>query len=514
MPRIAPLACSVVLCLSGPVASAQTPEAYSAAKPVRTAKPRPIKPVPAPAKTRTAPSLEPRADIGDRAGDIPLTVADAVFMALRENRTIRSAYIDRITQKFDLRVVEDRFTPQFGVTGAALRQRIAGVTTTSLSLTPGVTTLLPTGGTVGFGWTEQATDLPGLHTRVSSGVLAVSQPLLRGAGLDVTMAPIRSARLGERINQLRLKATVSETIGQVIFSYRELLRAQEALRLAHAAVGRAETLLDINRALITAGRMAEVDIVQTEADLENQRIRVLEATRSLDAGRIQLLNLLALDLGTPIVARESTSPARVTTRLPDLMRIALAQRPDYLSQRNVIEQNRLGLVVARNERLWDLSAFGTGTVGRTAVSGPFPGATHVADLTVGLALTAPLNDLRREQPAVQAGASLQNAELQLEVIRQGVEMQIRNSATDIDIRWRQIEVARRARDLAARAVEIEKEKLQVGRSANFQVRSLENDLRASESQQLNAVIGYLNALTLLDVQLGTTLETWHIALRE
>lgn len=325
---------------------------------------------------------------------------------------------------------------------------------------------------------------------------------------------MRSARLGERINQLRLKATVSETIGQVIFAYRELLRAQEEVAIAQASVGRAQNLLDINKALIVAGRMAAVDIVQTEADLENQRIRVLEASRSLDNSRIQLLNLLALDLATPIVARESTMPARVTTNLPDLMCIALAQRPDYLGQLNAIEQNKLGIVVAQNERLWDLSVFGTGSLGRSSVSGPLATPAGISDFTVGIAFNAPLNDLRREQPAVQATTNLRNAEVQLDAIRQGVELQIRNSATAIDIRWRQLELARRARGLAARAVEIEKEKLKVGRLANYQVRALENDLRSAENQQLGAVIGYLNALTLLDVQLGTTLDTWHIALRD
>lgn len=449
-----------------------------------------------------------------RTQKIPFTVADTVFLALRNNRTIRSANIDRIAQKFDLRVIEDRFTPQFGISGGAVRQRIAGITTTSVSVTPEVTTLLPTGGTVGFSWNDQTTETLGIQARRSVGLLSVSQPLLRGAGVDVTLAPVRSARLGERINQLRLKATVSETIGQAIFAYRDLLRAQEEVGIAQASVGRAEGLLDINRALIAAGRMAEVDIVQTEADLENQRIRVLEATRTRDNSRIQLLNLLALDLATPVFAKESTTPTRVTTSLPDLMRIALAQRPDYVSQLNVVEQNKLGIVVAQNERLWDLSVFGTGSLGRTSISGIAGTSSAVSDFTVGLAFNAPLNDLRREQPAVQATTNLQNAELQLETIRQGIELQIRNTASDIDIRWRQLEVARRARELAAKAVEIEKEKLKVGRSANFQVRALENDLRASESQQLGAMIGYLNALTLLDVQLGTTLDTWHIALRD
>ncbi|SFF51989.1 TolC family protein [Methylobacterium sp. yr596] len=509
--RITGLILAVAVAVA-PVGSQAAPDP-SAARPKRTAKPRS-----APKPVSGSPLSEPDRKDGQTkeggAREIPFSVADTVFLALRNNRTIRSANIDRIAQKFDLRVVEDRFTPQFGVSGGAVRQRIAGITSTSLELTPGVTTLLPTGGTVGFAWADQRTDILGIQTRRSAGVLSVSQPLLRGAGIDVTTAPVRSARLGERINRLRLTATVSETIGGVIFTYRDLLRAQEEVRIAKASVDRAENLIEINRALITAGRMAEVDIVQTEADLANQRIRVLEASRSLENARIQLLNLLALDLATPIIARESTSPARVTTNLPDLMRTALARRPDYLSQLDVIEQNKLGIVVARNERLWDLSVFGTGSLGRTSVSGGIGTSTGISDFTVGLAFNAPLNDLRREQPYVQAMTNLQNAELQLETIRQGVELQIRNSATDIDIRWRQLEVARRARELAAKAVEIEKEKLKVGRSANFQVRALENDLRASESQQLGAVIGYLNALTLLDVQLGATLDTWHIALQD
>ncbi|KMO15469.1 TolC family protein [Methylobacterium indicum] len=509
-PRIPRLFLATALAVAATGANAEP--ALQAAKPKRV-----VKPVPVPSSQHSAPAKSAKsAKAGEAVRDreIPFSVADTVALALRNNRTIRSASIDRIAQKFDLRVVEDRFTPQFGVSGGAIRQRIAGIDTSSYTVTPGVTTLLPTGAIVSFSWADQASDTLGVRSRRSAGLLSVSQPLLRGAGSDVTLAPMRSARLGERINQLRLKATVSETIGQVIFAYRELLRAQEELRIAQASVGRAETLIDINRALIAAGRMAEVDIVQTEADLENQRIRVLEASRSLDNSRIQLLNLLALDLATPAVARESITPARVTTNLPDLMRIALAQRPDYLGQLNAVEQSKLGIVVAQNERLWDLSVFGTGSLGRTSITGPLATSAGITDVTVGLVFNAPLNDLRREQPYIQATTGLQNAEVQLETIRQGVEVQIRNSATDIDIRWRQLEVARRARELAARAVEIEKEKLKVGRSANYQVRALENDLRSAENQQLGAAIGYLNALTLLDVQLGTTLDTWHIALRD
>ncbi|PJG54816.1 hypothetical protein CVM73_11975 [Bradyrhizobium forestalis] len=486
-------------------AAAQEPGSKPAVKAKRAARP---------SAALAQPAATADTEVARPAG-ISLTVADAIAIALRDNRTIRSAYIDRIAQKFDLRVVEDRFTPHFSINGGATRQQVAGINTTSAEITPAAIALLPTGATFGLAWANHMTDTAGIVTRSSTAELTLSQPLLRGGGVDVNMAPVRAARLTEKINRLRLKATVSETVGQVIFAYRALLQAQEELKLAQASVGRAQELLDINRTLITAGRMAEVDIVQTEADLENQRIRVLEATKTLDSARLQLLNLLSIDLGAEIVARESTDPARIATNLSRLMQIALAQRPDYLGQVLVVEQNKLGIVVAQNERLWDLSVFASGRFGReTTTGGGAFVSERISDVTVGAAFSVPLNDLRREQPFVQATSTLQTSELQLASIRQGVELQVRGSFTDVDIRWRQLEVARRAGHLAARAVEIEKEKLKAGRSANFQVRGLENDLRSAESQQLSALIGYLNALTMLDIQLGTTLETWRIALKD
>ncbi|WP_316189754.1 TolC family protein [Bradyrhizobium sp. SZCCHNS1054] len=471
-------------------------------------------------KPKRAPVRAPRATEANNgtaesqgAKGIGLSLADAVFMALRDNRTIRSAYIDRIAQKFDLRVAEDRFTPHFGVAGGA-RQRIGDNVATSAEVTPTATVLLPTGATFGFAWSNTMTDAGGANQRTSAADIVFNQPLLRGGGVDVTMAPLRSSRLAERINRLRLKATVSETIGRVIFAYRDLLGAQEELKLAQASVARAQNLLEVNRAMIEAGRMAAVDVVQTEADLENQRIRVLGATRGVDAARLQLVNLLALDLGTAVVAREGTNPTRIEPDLTRLMGVAFAERPDYLGQLLVIEQNKLGIVVADNQRLWDLSVFANGRFGRTITSGAISDARPISDLTVGVAFNAPLNDLRRDYPAVQAATSLQQAELQLVTIRQGVELQIRNSVTEVRIRWHQLEAARRTRELAARAVDIENEKLKVGRSSNFQVRLLENDLRSAESLLLSTTLGYLNSLTVLDLQLGTTLATWRIALTD
>lgn len=472
----------------------------------RPAKP-PIQVARAAAKTAAKP------DDDTLAKAIKLSLADAIFIALRDNRTMQSAYADRISQKFDLRVTEDILTPHFAISSNPQYQTGVGSNTWAADITPNATVLLPTGATFGFAWANQITDSGGFQTRSSAAEVNLTQPLLRGGGVDVTMAPIRTARLGETINHLNLKQTVSQTIAQVIMAYRALLQAQEELKLARASLARSQDLVDVNRALINAGRMARVEIVQSELDVENQRIQLVQASKGVDDARLTLLNLLSLDLGTAVVADESTDPKRIKPDLPAMMKTALDERPDYAGQVLIVEQAKLGIIVAENQTLWDLSLFANGTYGRQTVTG-IPKSQPISDTTVGVSLNIPLNDLQRNQPYVQATTTLKTSQLQLATIRQGVELQVRSAVTEVDIAWQQIEGARRALELAQRAVEIEKDKLRAGRSSTFQVRSLESDLRSADEQKLNAIITYLNALTTLDLGLGTTLKTWRITLKD
>lgn len=95
-----------------------------------------------------------------------------------------------------------------------------------------------------------------------------------------------------------------------------------------------------------------------------------------------------------------------------------------------------------------------------------------------------------------------------------LERDVGDAVRNLGTRWRQYEIAQRARDLSRRKLDIEREKFQAGRSSNFQVLSFEADLRSAESACLNALIAYLNTQTTLDQMLGTTLESWDIALND
>ncbi|WP_227983219.1 MULTISPECIES: TolC family protein [Dickeya] len=444
---------------------------------------------------------------------IELTLSDAIYLGLRDNRAIRSAYLDRVAQKFDLRVAEDRFTPKLALSGSYLSARNQADSYRQGSLTPTSTLLTPYGTRMSLGWTVRHTqaDVAGV-SRNDGANISVIQPLLRGAGRDVAAAPVRLAQLTEQMNRLGLKSTVSQTITQVIIAYRDLLRAQEQVQIAQDALERARQLLDVNRAMIAAGRMAEFEIVQTEAEVATQELSYEEARNQQETSRLALLQLLALGLNTPIVATDAMQASRIDVDAAQALRQAQASQPTYLSQLIGAEQAQINLTVARNERLWDVSLVG----GRSQVSdsNTVSGHSRTWENYVGVQVDIPIGDMSRQQADIQAQVRVRNQALQLAEARQQLERDVTNAVRAIGVRWRQFEIAQRARDLSRRKLEIEREKLTAGRSSNFQVLSFENDLRNAENARLNALISYLNAQAMLDQTLGTTLESWDIALND
>jgi outer membrane protein TolC len=95
-----------------------------------------------------------------------------------------------------------------------------------------------------------------------------------------------------------------------------------------------------------------------------------------------------------------------------------------------------------------------------------------------------------------------------------LEQRIRDAVRNVQTRWRQLELSKKARELTVLKLNAENEKLKVGRSSNFQILSFEGDLRNAENAQLNAQIAYLNALTDLDDKMGKILEAWQIPMVE
>ncbi|HCL4122985.1 TPA: TolC family protein, partial [Pseudomonas aeruginosa] len=86
---------------------------------------------------------------------IDLSLSDAVYLGLRNNRGIRSAYLQRIAQKFDLRVAADAFNPKLVVRGDYRANRATEDRTRTSNVSPTATLLGEYGTRFSLAWVKQ-----------------------------------------------------------------------------------------------------------------------------------------------------------------------------------------------------------------------------------------------------------------------------------------------------------------------------------------------------------------------
>ncbi|MFK3815397.1 TolC family protein [Pseudomonas sp. NPDC089407] len=438
--------------------------------------------------------------------EVPLQLADAVALALRDNRAIRSAHLQRRVEKFDLRVARNRYSPQLSLKARYYANRNQSERYREAEFAPSANLLTPYGTRLSMDWSYGHTQLHESGRRYRDGAnLMVIQPLLRGAGPAVAGAPLRQAQLSDQLNRLALKDNIAHAISQVIFLYRALVRAQEQQKIAEQAVRRARQLVQVNQALITAGRMAAFEIIQAEAEVATQELAQESSRSQLQQSRLALAQALAIDLATPLRAVDEVEVQQVHVDAAQALARAEALQPAYLMQRITGEQLAVDLLVARDQQWWDLSLVAGASQARER-----PGSQSSWQRYVGLELEVPLGDLSQRQAEVHAEAALQRHQLTKAEAYQQLQRDVTDAVRDIQVRWRQLEIARRALSLSQRKLDVEQEKLALGRSSNFEVLSFESDLRHAQNAHLDAAIAYLNGQAALDRIQGSTLQSWGV----
>lgn len=453
--------------------------------------------------------------IADELG-VKLTLPEVVFLGLENNRDIKNQYLERIVQKQDLAVAEGLFVPSFTpkLSVSSIRWRNGGrvATTGEVDLSAQVSVKIPTGGNISFVWSsKQGQDANGFGINSEGSLsqnltLNFTQPLLRGAGFTVNRAPIEIARLSEKRNILSLKLTLIETITSVILTYRELIKAQEQVKISHSSLEIARQQLEIDRVLIEAGRRAKVEIFTSEKAVADQEVTVLASEEQLKKARLALLQVLDLDRNLNITAREAAAVQTNPLDFYKILPLALSNSPDYLQVQLDREIAKYKLLLAENNRQWQVDLNASINNNATNLS------NSSSDLRAGLVLTREFGNRGIERDFQNSRVNLLQAENILKEYNQKLEFEVRNAIRDINLNLKQVELAQRSRELAQKQLEIEQDKrrLGVGSSRSIDIVTFQKDLIEARNAELNARIAYFNALTNLDKIIGTTLETWQV----
>ena len=462
-----------------------------------------------------------------------MTLADAVFVALTNNVTLRSAYLDRHLQRIDLYLAEKKYylptdpTLTMNLSRGSYTSTTAGAGPDRTDYLTGngffsATLAIPTGGKLDFVWNNAGSrpDLDqGTNYYSSAWIATFTQPLLKGGGLDNAAYNVRLARITEETNILALKETIAGTINGAITAFRNFKAAERRLVIAEMGLVRAKALYAYNKDMIEAGRLAGTEIVQAQADIASQETSVIDAKNSLDNARLSLVQALYIDKNTFFEAVDENRQLVSTPSLEEALALTFQYRTSYLQALKNLEKTKLAFSVAKRNRLWQLDLVGNTTDGSSATTfDSYDSAARRAfssgaerDWYVGLNLTIPLTYMTSDMRSYYGAKNdLEKANLAFEKMKLDIEIEVQNALRNIDSRYRSLKSATLSRELAEKKLQIEKEKMSAGRTTNFQFVSFQRDLQNAQNSESDAMTNYLNSLTSLDMTLGTTLATWKI----
>nr|WP_284498294.1 TolC family protein [Legionella maioricensis] len=451
-----------------------------------------------------------------------LSIREAILLALRYNPNIQNAELDRIIQRYQLRLAYNEFELQYalGASGVIQKNTFNGVgsdTTRTLVGSPELKLKTKLGTQASLSIDNNVAIYNGYNPQLN---FTVTQPLLRGFGSSVNKVGLLNAIDSEWLNKLNLQQSVVDQITQVIIAYRSLILSGNNLQNQRLQLKEAKKSYEINEKKIAAGQLEPTGNIQQSYQIESLSLMVEQAENDFNTAAQDLLQTIGLDPDMHLsVPSDVTLEKLMVPDLHQAIETALNHNTLYLAQKMTLRADERAYKVAKNQQLWQLDAAGSvqsGTVNDvTGLNGGLRGIYNGNNVnqSARLTLTVPLHDLNRRSQLINAKVRLEKDRINLIAAKRALITNITNTINTIQSLAKRYELAQKQVKLAEQSYALEKKKLQAGISSALDVNNTQNQLIQAQSGLIGAKIAYLNQLSALQRTLGTTLDYWQIKLR-
>jgi outer membrane protein len=427
------------------------------------------------------------------------------------------------------------------VSGAAGQVQIAVLNQLIQPLTLGYQQTMETGTqyNVTFGSTKLSTNsaFATFNPQLSAGLtFTMTQPLLKNRGRLITRLPISIARSQLRSGEYGLQDQLTQLVASAESAYwdavfaREDLRVQEeSLKLAGAALKRAQKELEL-------GATSSLEIYQPEATFANAQLTVAQARYRLAQAEDALRRQMGVDLAPdyqrlPVVLTESIAapPDTARTDAEAAVQQALQTRFDLKSAVQNLDIDDLHIRQADNNLRPELSL--VAQYGSSGLGGIFfPGANLIGGVPVapipggiadalggvfgfgypvygfGLTLRLPIRDRKAAADLADAQVQKKLDSLRQRSLEETIRLQVLTAVNQLENSKESIRLAAQVRDLSRKRVEADQKRYELGTTTLFFVLASQGDYVNAESNLVNQLISYKrNKLQLLQ-RTGQLLE--------
>jgi outer membrane protein TolC len=451
-----------------------------------------------------------------------LTLREAILLALRYNPNIQNVELDRIIQRYQLRLAHNAFELQYALAGTALVEKstysgVGNAATDRYLATPELSLKTKLGGQFALKMDNNVAGVGGYNPLMN---FSYTQPLLRGFGKNINETGLLDAKDTDWLNQLNLKQTVIDQITQVITSYRALILSSNNLQNQRQQLMDAKVIYQNNEKRIAAGQLEPTGNIQQAYQVESISLMVEQAENDFKTAAQELLQSIGLDPEMKLAVPDNVAIDKIVLpNVDEAIAAALSHNPQYLALVLAVNIDKRAYDVAKNQQLWQLDFTANAQTGAmtnvdmnaNGIRGIYNGQNTTE--SAGVVLRIPLHDLDRRNQLISAKIKLEKDRLNLIAGKRALITTIKNTMSTISSQAKQYELAKRQLKLAKQSYELEKKKQHAGISSVLDVNNTQNQLIQAQSRLISSKIAYLNQISALQRIEGTTLNAWKIKLR-
>lgn len=474
-----------------------------------------------------------------RAGKLQLSLNDAIFLALANNTEIQIDQTQIDAAKSAIEAAHAPFDPS--VNGIFNTQRSTESSFSEAAVAPtlsglqqvfqlGYSQTLETGtnvqtfvnatkfsSNIAFGFVN-----PSVFGTVS---IAITQPLLRGAGLLPNRGPIIVAQRNLDQSRANFRRQVATVILNAVQQYWNVVQARENLTVEQNLLAQAQQSYNHDKQALEKGALPPLDIYRSESEVASRRVTEIQAEYAVKQAEDVFRNAIGADIDPNIRALDldltqnpEPSDELLTVDIASELQKALANRPDLEAQRLQLSSDDLNIKIAHNglkpQLSLTLNYSGAGL--NTTTNGPF---LEALDQTFGfsqptygggLTLNLPIRNYAAKSAFASAQVNKRRDLYSDRQIREQITLDVANAVHQLEQSKLSMEAAKIALNLAQKNLQAEQRKYELGAETLYVLLETQSELAQAEQSVIQAQVGYQLAVASVYYSTGELLGTYNV----
>jgi outer membrane protein TolC len=424
-----------------------------------------------------------------------LTLDQCLDLALRQNPSVLKA--KQGLQRSHGLIVEARaaFIPQLGASGrySQVDKNAIDIPQIPTNMFPSIPGLTAVSGNQEHPWAAQ---------------VEVSQLIYSGGRAS---GNLRVARLNDQIVLLAFQQTVADMILAVRKAFYQVLLNQVQVNVREESAKLLAQQLEDAQHRFDAGEVPRFNVLRAGVELANARPPLIRAQNDLRLSRETLVKLLAIDTPgkradfTPINFVGELSYEHRAWDLPASLAKALEHRPELKQAEKQVTVSRENIKVASSGYQPQISVFGNYGIHDSPFDNNLDNTVH--GWTLGAQGSWAIFDgLLTRGRVIQARAQSEQAELDYEDMRRGIELEVRQAYSDYLQALQLIEAQKKTVEQAEESLRLAEARFRAGTGTQLDVLSAQTALTEARSNEIQALYEYNVADASLERVTGSTVR--------